>query len=392
MRKYYLDIANMSMNKFGEELCGDNVEIAKIQDGMIVVMSDGLGSGVKANILGTLTSKIAVTMLKEGASIDETIDTIINTLPECHIRKLAYSTFTIVKIKNDGEVYMVEYDNPPVFFFRDNRGCDIKRNNRIVNNKTIFESKFYMNEGDTLVIISDGVVHAGVGGLLNLGWEWPHINRYLTNVLQHEVVSKNICRQLLDACKDLYDNKPGDDTTVVTLKVRKEQHISIFTGPPKNKTDDIILIDLIKNAKGKKIICGGTTANIVSNAFNTQIEVDLKNYTSEVPPMGKMERIDLVTEGILTLNKVKDILKVYLKSCEENSSLPSIKKGSDGASKIATMLINEGTSINIYVGQAINPAHQNPAFPQEFNLKIKIVEEIQKLLESMGKKVLITYL
>ncbi len=391
MRKYYLDVANMSMNKQGEELCGDNVEIANTEDGIIIVMSDGLGSGVKANILGTLTSKIAVTMLKEGATIDETIDTIINTLPECQVRKLAYSTFTIVKIKNSGEVYMVEYDNPPVFLFRNNRSCDIKKNRRIVNGKVIFESRFYMNESDALVIISDGVVHAGVGGLLNLGWEWPHINRYLTNVLHKEVIAQNICRQLLEVCKDLYDNKPGDDTTVVTIKIRKEQNISLFTGPPKNKDDDDILINLVKNATGKKIVCGGTTANIISNALHTPIEIDLKHYTSEVPPMGFMKGIDLVTEGILTLNKVKDLLKNYLNSIKKNA-IPCAINGSDGASRITNMLINEGTSIDIYIGQAVNPAHQNPSFPDEFNLKIKIVKDIARLLISLGKKVNVNYL
>lgn len=391
MRKYYLDVANMSMNKHGEELCGDNVEIANTEDGIIVVMSDGLGSGVKANILGTLTSKIAVTMLKEGATIDETIDTIINTLPECQVRKLAYSTFTIVKIKNSGEVYMVEYDNPPVFLFRNNRSCDINKNRRIVNGKVIFESRFYMNESDALVIISDGVVHAGVGGLLNLGWEWPHINRYLTNVLHKEVIAQNICRQLLEVCKDLYDNKPGDDTTVVTIKIRKEQNISLFTGPPKNKDDDDILVNLVKNATGKKIVCGGTTANIISNALHTPIEIDLKHYTSEVPPMGFMKGIDLVTEGILTLNKVKDLLKNYLNAIKKNT-IPCAINGSDGASRITNMLINEGTSIDIYIGQAVNPAHQNPSFPDEFNLKIKIVKDIARLLTALGKKVSINYL
>ncbi len=286
---------------------------------------------------------------------------------------------------------MVEYDNPPVFLFRNNRSCDIKKNRRIVNGKVIFESRFYMNESDALVIISDGVVHAGVGGLLNLGWEWPHINRYLTNVLHKEVIAQNICRQLLEVCKDLYDNKPGDDTTVVTIKIRKEQNISLFTGPPKNKDDDDILINLVKNATGKKIVCGGTTANIISNTLHTPIEIDLKHYTSEVPPMGFMKGIDLVTEGILTLNKVKELLKNYLNSIKKNA-IPCAINGSDGASRITNMLINEGTSIDIYIGQAVNPAHQNPSFPDEFNLKIKIVKDIARLLTALGKKVNVNYL
>lgn len=391
MKQYYLDISTKSMNKFGEELCGDNVEIANITDGKIIVLSDGLGSGVKANILGTLTSKIAVTMLKEGASIDDTIDTIINTLPECHVRKLAYSTFTIVKIKNNGEVYMVEYDNPPVFFFRNKRQCDIRREQRLVNGKAIYESRFFMNENDVLILISDGVVHAGVGGLLNLGWEWNHISKYLTNLICEEPLSQSITEQLLDTCKDLYNNKPGDDTTVLTLKIRREERIGIFTGPPRNPELDKVLIDLIKNFNGKKIICGGTTANIVSKAFHTNVDIDLNSYTTDVPPMGTMKGVDLVTEGLLTLNKVKDILRDY-HSNKTYALTQQLKKGADGASKLASILINEGTYIALYVGQAVNPAHQNPSFPMEFNMKIKIVKEIKRLLEALGKSVDIVYL
>lgn len=391
MRKFYLDIKNMSMNKYGEELCGDNVEIVKISDGMLIVMSDGLGSGVKANILGTLTTKIAITMIKEGATIDETIDTIINTLPECQVRKLAYSTFTILKIKNDGEAYLVEYDNPPVFLYRSNRSSYIDKSKRIINNKVIYESRFYMCEKDTLVIISDGVVHAGVGALLNLGWELPHIDRYLTNLIQKENSSMNICKQLIMTCRDLYDGKPGDDTTVVVLKLHKEKVISLFIGPPKNKMDDSILINLVKETSGKKIICGGTTSNIISRGLKSPIEMDFNSFTEDVPPIGYMNGVDLVTEGLLTLSKVKDMLKEYVNKSKNDYSSLNIN-GNDGASIIADILINEGTSINFYIGEAINPAHEDCEYPKRFNLKIQIIKEIISLLKDLNKDVKIRYL
>lgn len=391
MKKYYIDIDSKSLNKYGEELCGDNVEIVSTEDSKIIVLSDGLGSGVKANILGTLTSKIAVTMLKGGASIDDTIDTITNTLPECQVRKLAYSTFTIVTIKNDGEVYIVEYDNPPVFFFRNNRECTPMKTSRSVNGKLIYESRFYMCQEDTLVIISDGVMHAGIGGLLNLGWDWNNITKYLTEVLHHENMSKMISNDLIETCRMLYENKPGDDTTVVTLKVKEEEVIYLFTGPPKHKKDDKKLIDIIKSARGKKIICGGTTANIVSRALDAPIKVNLDNYSPDTPPIGYMDGIDLVTEGLLTLNKVNETIREYIKRADTRTIL-NLNQGSDGASLISSMLINEGTTIKIFMGQAVNPAHQNPDFPMDFNMKLRVVNELTTLLKKLDKKVEITYL
>lgn len=391
MKKYYIDIDSKSLNKYGEELCGDNVEIVSTEDSKIIVLSDGLGSGVKANILGTLTSKIAVTMLKGGASIDDTIDTITNTLPECQVRKLAYSTFTIVTIKNDGEVYIVEYDNPPVFFFRNNRECTPMKTSRSVNGKLIYESRFYMCQEDTLVIISDGVMHAGIGGLLNLGWDWNNITKYLTEVLHHENMSKMISNDLIETCRMLYENKPGDDTTVVTLRVKEEEVIYLFTGPPKHKKDDKKLIDIIKSARGKKIICGGTTANIVSKALDAPIKVNLDNYSPDTPPIGYMDGIDLVTEGLLTLNKVNETIREYIKRADTRTIL-NLNQGSDGASLISSMLINEGTTIKIFMGQAVNPAHQNPDFPMDFNMKLRVVNELTTLLKKLDKKVEITYL
>ena len=389
--KYFIDVANYSVNKYGEELCGDNVEYIKLDNGFIIVLADGLGSGVKANILATLTSKIAITMLKEGASIEETIDTMTGTLPECQIRKLAYSTFTIVKINNDGEVYMVEYDNPSVFFFKNNRPKLLEKKKRVINNKDIYESHFIMDENDVLTIVSDGVIHAGVGMRLNLGWQWDNVNKYLAELVELENNADQIAANLMNVCESLYENKPGDDTTVVAIKTRPIEYVDVFTGPPENREDDDLLVHHIQNAKGRAIICGGTTANIVSKKLDRPIEIDLVNYTKDVPPQGYMEGVDLVTEGLLTLNKVKEILQNHYEMLDKGL-VPTYIKGRDGASNLARILLYESTHIHLWVGKAINPAHQNPDFPWEFNLKIRLMEEIKDYLEKNGKNVEISYL
>lgn len=389
--KYFIDVASYSVNKHGEELCGDNVEHIQMPDGTITVLSDGLGSGVKANILATLTSKIAITMLKKGASIEETIDTITKTLPECSVRKLAYSTFTIIKVENNGNVYMVEYDNPSVFFYRHGKPYLIEKTEKIVNNKLIYESHFQMIENDVLTIVSDGVIHAGIGEKLNLGWQWEHVNEYLTELIKIETSAEQITKNLMSVCENLYAHAPGDDTTVITIKTRAKQYLDLFTGPPKDPKNDKILLENIIRAKGKVILSGGTTANLVSEAFGTPIEIDLVNYTQEVPPMGRMKGVELVTEGLLTLNKVKDILRDYYEKKSQGIMPPHIE-GLDGASSIARILIEESTHIHLWVGTAVNPAHQNPDFPGAFNLKIKAMKEIKKYLKHIGKTVEIDYL
>ncbi|MGL4345285.1 MAG: SpoIIE family protein phosphatase [Cellulosilyticaceae bacterium] len=387
---YAIDIAHCSVNKYGEELCGDHVEIAHTEEGMIVVLSDGLGSGVKANILATLTSKIALTMLKEGASIEETIMTIAHTLPECQVRKLAYSTFTILKVSQNGDVYMVEYDNPPVFYYRHGKPLPLHKTQKEVNGKLIYESNFRMRVGDTLTIVSDGVVHAGVGKTLNLGWQWEHIDGYLQDLVRVEKRADPISRHLLGVCESLYDYMPGDDTTVLTVKLQEVKCVDLFTGPPVDKEKDDFLVERVKAAKGKVVLCGGTTANIVSRELGAPITIDLNHYNEKVPPMGYMEGVDFVTEGLLTLNATKDMLQTYYDQ-KLKGEPPMRIVGEDGASKLVRLLLEDSTNIHFWVGQAINPAHQNPYFPSEFNLKNKVMKEVTKLLELLGKKVEVTY-
>ncbi|MDF2877330.1 MAG: SpoIIE family protein phosphatase, partial [Clostridia bacterium] len=194
--KFFVDFATGSLNKYGEELCGDKVEFFSGKDSFIAVLSDGLGSGVKANILATLTAKIAITMLKEGLNIEEVVDTIIHTLPMCSVRKLAYSTFTIIKVDSEGMVYIVEFDNPSVFFIRDGKIKNLETTTTEINGRSIKESKFELSEKDTLVFVSDGVIHAGAGMILNLGWSWKEVANYLQNTVKKSMPAKMVTNLL----------------------------------------------------------------------------------------------------------------------------------------------------------------------------------------------------
>ncbi len=381
---YYIDISHKSINKFGEELCGDKVETLKTEDGYLMVLSDGLGSGVKANILATLTSKIAITMLGEGASIEETIEIIMDTLPECKVRKLAYSTFTIIKISNSGECYVVEYENPPIFFYKNGRTFPIERVRKEVKGKVIFESNFLMATDDLLVVVSDGAVHAGVGEYLNLGWQWENINDFLKDISKKRDAT-DITNSLLDVCKTLYNEKPGDDTTVLAVKIQPIKYLTLFVGPPRNKDKDEEYIKKVENTVGKVVLSGGTTANIVAKSWKKNIEIDLNKGDYSIPPVGHLKGVDLVTEGQITLTKTLEYLTEYRESKKEITE-------EDGAGVLGRMLLFDASHIHIVAGTAVNMANQNLDFSMGANIKLKIINELINILKTLGKTVTIEYL
>ncbi|KYH34333.1 stage II sporulation protein E (SpoIIE) [Clostridium tepidiprofundi DSM 19306] len=386
--EYFIDVAYKSINKYGEELCGDRVEIIELEDSTIIVMSDGLGSGVKANILASLTTKIVGTLLKEGMDIFETVSTITNTLPVCKVRNIAYSTFTFIKVYKDGRAHIVEYDNPGVFMLRRGKNYNLDKREIVINNKKVYESKLNVKDGDVFVLVSDGAIHAGIGNILNLGWTWDSVKEYLEKCTRNRKCARDISKDLISVCWDLYGSKPGDDTTAVAVKIRKPEYIDIFTGPPEDKNNDKYVIEKLMSGKGKKIICGGTAANIAERELKKKLIVN-DDYYCDVPPTATLEGIDLVTEGVLTISKAIDKIKKYSESVLLNDGYDI--KGDDGASKLASMLIEECTHIHFWIGKAINPAHQNPSFPANLSIKLNLVEQLIELLKSLGKCVEITY-
>lgn len=385
--RYHIDVAHESLCKSGEELCGDRVEIIRGTQDVIIVLSDGLGSGVKANILATLTGKILSTMLSGGATIAECVETIASTLPVCAVRGIAYSTFSVLRIDYEGNVSLVQYDSPEVVLLANGHPLALERDCTEISGKQIWNSRCRLQENDILTMFSDGVIHAGVGMLLNLGWQQENVVKYLEQSYTRNISAIGMAHKLLSACDSLYMQKPGDDTTVVAVKLRKPVPVCVMVGPPVNADDDRRVVDELLACSGRKVVCGGTTSQIVSKLTGEELQVDLKYVNPAIPPTGSIKGIDLVTEGVITLGKTLDIIRSFC-SPENIQDISALAK-MDGATRLAQMLLEQGTEVRFLVGRAINPAHQNPALPIALGIKLRLVDDIASCLRSLGREVTI---
>lgn len=388
MNNLCTDIGYRSINKHGEQLCGDHVDIVESGEDIIFVLADGLGSGVKANILSTLTAKIISTMMAEGMSIEDCVSTIAATLPVCSERQLAYSTFTIIKISNGDEAELIQYDNPAVILLRNGKNYDYPSETLTIGGKTILRSRIKLCQDDLFIAISDGALHAGVGREHNFGWERSNIIDFMEALYDGGFTAKTLSTILLDECNRLYGNEPGDDTTVCAIRIRKREPMNLMIGPPVNKDDQPRMMKLFFAKEGKHIVCGGTTSSIVAAYLNKPLCPELNYSDPDIPPTASIEGVDLVTEGVITINRVLQYAKDYL---ADNASYSHWSCKQDGASRIARLLFEEATDINFFVGRAINPAHQNPELPISFNIKMRLVEELADSLKKMGKRIRVSY-
>lgn len=378
MSQLHAEVGIAQLSKDGEELCGDKVVLAQTPKGNIIVLSDGLGSGVKANILATLTTKIASSMLQRGIPLVDVVSTIADTLPVCQQRKIAYSTLHIIKISPEGLATIVEFDCPNSFLLRDGKVIPFPVEKKNISGKIVGVGVRQLQENDIIVAVSDGVIHAGIGGLLKLGWGWNGIAEQLRQICTQESNANYVSEQIINCCQGYYLGLPGDDSTVVTVKVRKARRLTLLTGPPVNPVDDCEVVKRFMRQSGKKVVSGGTTANIVSREINKSLVVDLSCYDEKIPPIAHIKGIDLVTEGILTLNAALERIN--------NSRMIYASKQADGATLLTRMLL-ESDYIEIFAGKAINPAHQNPKFPFEINIKSQVLSKLQAELQAKGKHV-----
>ncbi|MCM1316048.1 MAG: serine/threonine-protein phosphatase [Alistipes senegalensis] len=383
------DIGYKSINHYGEQLCGDHVDIVEQnENSTVIVLADGLGSGVKASILSTLTSKIISTMIAANLPVEECVSTIAATLPVCSVRGVAYSTFTIIRLINNETAEIIQYDNPHVIFIRDSESTDYPKTEMNIDGKKIYRSVIKLRENDIFVAMSDGCPHAGIGNSYNFGWKTEDIASFVESLVPVGFTAKTLSTMIIDECEKLYGYKAGDDATACVVKIRKRQPMNILFGPPSNRDDCGRMMSLFFSKAGKHIICGGTTASIAGKWLGKPVKASLKFERSDVPPTAEIEGVDLVTEGVITVSKVLEYAIDYV---NENKLYEEWNFQENGAAKISRMLFEEATDINFYVGRAVNPAHQNPNLPINFNIKMNLVQELSECLKKMGKKIKVSY-
>ncbi|MGE5496614.1 MAG: SpoIIE family protein phosphatase [Syntrophothermus sp.] len=351
----------------------------KDENRVIAVLSDGLGSGIKANVLATLTSTMALNFISGSKDIRSTAETIMKTLPVCKVRKISYSTFSIADVDNFERIRIIEYDNPPFILIRDGRQITIEskqiklRYNKYKEN-TLNYSEFPIRMGDRIVFFSDGVSQSGIGTKgLPLGWGNGNVAEYICGQISRkgEISARELAQAVAAKAFQNDGYKAKDDITCGVIYFRKPRRCIVLTGPPTSREKDPEIASIISRFDGRKIISGGTTAKIVARELSAGITVNLKDYDPDIPPGSAMDGIDLVTEGTITMGKLLEAL--------ENGGEKTARSGS-----VLTAFLNmlmDSDVIHFVVGTKINEAHQDPNIPVELGLRRNLVKNIVKVLE-----------
>lgn len=380
---FHLDIFAQQLNKTGEQLCGDTVQVERGTERTIVVLSDGLGSGVKANILSTLTTRILVEMLRARASLDETVRTVIGTLPVCKVRQLAYATFTAATIDSStGQFQVVNFDNPRVVWIRQGQIYAPPREMRDVLGRQVAVMNGTLAENDFLGMFSDGVLHAGMGKTMNLGWGWEAVAKYSHESLRHYGgTSRSTVNRVMRKVAQLYSGQIGDDTSYLGVLARPRRSAVIFTGPPLDPAQDEQVVARFLSLNGRHVVCGGTTGNIVARYLDEEPEIIMESMRRDVPPIGRLRELDLLTEGILTMRKALE----RLRGAMAGHPLPQENSGD----VLLAQELAQADHVHILLGQKINEYYQNPSLPADLSLRRKLVDEMVRLLRDWGKEVVV---
>lgn len=377
----------------GEIVCGDDFLFERIEqeNRHLAVLSDGLGSGIKANLLACMTTTMALEFVRSNMDVLLSAETIMDTLPVCEVRRISYATFSIFDLQIGGKSRIIEMDNPPFIHLRNGKDLKVSRQSMVSDrwpDRRVQLAEIYAITGDRLIAFSDGVAQAGLGQPgCKFGWRREGALEFIqAEVAKDPAISaRELSQRVVYAARNHNkDNRCIDDISCMVIYLRKPRRLRLLTGPPFRPESDAAYAELVRNFDGKIILSGGTTANIVSRELKRPIDVDMKLVmkAGNLPPPARMEGMDLVSEGILTLTDVVQRLEAD----------PPLSTPEPLVSKQMIELFRESDEIEFIVGTKVNEAHQDPSLPMDLEIRRNIVRRLKTVLENKyRKRVLMRY-
>ncbi len=389
----HLDIDHYNVCKYNQHVSGDSFISSRVkgENRTVTVLADGLGSGVKASVLSTLTTTMACKFASSDMDITKAAESILQTLPVCKVRKIAYSTFIIIDMHQDGVTNIIEYSTPECIIIRANKILSlaketIKIETPVAQENTIFYSSFIAEPGDRLVFFSDGVVQAGIGSKnCPKGWGELDVQAYLTDLTKDnsKISAGDMSSSVVKQAHAIDGHQAKDDITCGVIYYRNPRRLLVVSGPPYDKDRDAYIAKRVRDHDGEKIICGGTTAQIVARELGLEVEYGVGNIADEVPPVSNISGVNMVTEGNVTLGKIASIL--------QKEDIHNLKKHSSSVCSLLQLLLNTDR-LDFIIGTRFNEAHLDPKFMQPFDMRKNIIRDIAAVLEKKYfKKVRIEY-
>lgn len=382
-----VEVGSAQAQKGGQRVAGDTIRTRRIaaEERHVVVLSDGLGSGVKASVLSSLTATMAIEYATSDLEPARVAGIIMRTLPECSVRKIRYATFTAVNIRSSGLCDVVNYDNPGPFLL-DAAGCrpieltETELPGATTRRTTSYVGRTALSVGEYLIIVSDGVTQAGIGTAAHpVGWREAGLCTFVEQQYRDTpgISAGELAERIVAQAVLLDGGSPRDDISCAVVYLRTPRRLLIATGPPIDPQRDHDLAETVASYPGRVVIAGGTTAKIVSRELDRAVTVRLAERDPEIPPTSEMEGVDLVTEGTITMSRAADLL--------ERSAPAGSRRRPNGADRLAAIL-RESDEIHIVVGTRINEAHQNPSVPVDLEIRRNLMKRIRRVLEEQHLK------
>ncbi|MDD5361832.1 MAG: SpoIIE family protein phosphatase [Ignavibacteria bacterium] len=376
----HVEIEYSQMSKKPGRPCGDVIDFFRDENSTVIFFADGLGSGIKANIAATMCTSRLKELHKGGFSLRQAFNSVLNTMEDAKVSGMPYAVFTVMKISTEGITTILSYEMPPPMFFSKRNSSVLQQRIFTVDNSIIGESNCFLHPAEGIVLVSDGLINAGMGKSLKAGWKIEGVNDFINKELSTGVSFKSLPEIINYRAKKLWDGALYDDCSVIFANCIKGKTINLLTGPPVNPDDDANVVSEFMSMDGLKIICGGSTAKIVARQIDKKLIIDDDFQSEMTPPSYTIDGIDLVTEGAVTLNQVYNIWGEEHKRLEKFNPVTELY-----------ILLAAVDRVNFFVGKSKNPAVESINFTQRGILsREKIVSLLADKLKADGKLVTLT--